>query len=58
MSLNKQLPRIIELQSQLYILQKEFVKGMRNKMLHEELKALNEEIKKLHQELLALRSKT
>ena len=58
LSLNKQLPRIIELQSQLCILQKEFVKGMRNKMPHDELKALNEEIKKLHQELLALRSTT
>ena len=52
------MPQIIELQSQLYILQKEFVKGIRNKMPHEQLVALNEEIKKLHQELLAIRSTT
>lgn len=51
------LPRIIELQTQLYTKQKGFTKGIRNKMPHEELKAINEEIKKLHQELLALRSK-
>jgi hypothetical protein len=50
------MPRIIELQTQLYIKQKEFTRGLRNKMPHNELKALNEEIKNLHQELLALRS--
>ena len=56
MSQRKSLPRIIELQTQLYTKQKEFTKGLRDKMPHDELKALNEEIKKLHQEILNIRT--
>jgi hypothetical protein len=57
LSLIKSLPRIIELQNLLYTKQKEFTNGLRNKMPHDELKAINEEIRKLHQELVGLRSK-
>jgi hypothetical protein len=45
LSLYKNLPQILELQQQLLAKQKEFTRGLRNKMPHEALKALHEEIK-------------
>jgi len=57
LTLLKILPRIIYLQTLLYAKQREFIKGVRNKMPHEKLKELHEEIRKLHQELIVLRSK-